>query len=228
MQIIKIQEENYNRIFVISDIHGNAILFDDILSQIKLEKDDLLIIAGDSCDRGVKTSVVYNRIFELIDKGYNLIHLLGNHEDMCLDFLLNKNNEELWMNNGGRSTLHSYDEDIVYKVHIEFMKKMPLIIETDNYIIVHAGIKPGVALEDQEKRDLLWIRDEFINHTFDINKKIIYGHTVNKDGKVHFTEDKISIDCCSYFNFILAAIELKTEKVFYAKEDVKEYYFRKN
>lgn len=49
-----INENNYNRIFVVSDIHGYYNLFEKLLNKIDLKKDDLLIILGDSCDRGGK------------------------------------------------------------------------------------------------------------------------------------------------------------------------------
>lgn len=47
-----INENDYNRIFVVSDIHGYYNLFQKLLNKIDLKKDDLLIILGDSCDRG--------------------------------------------------------------------------------------------------------------------------------------------------------------------------------
>ena len=60
---------------------------------------------------------------------------------------------------------------------------MPLIhtIEIDGrkYLFIHAGIRPGIELEEQSARDLLWIRKEFFhrNRGYNGNDVIIVGHT---------------------------------------------------
>jgi len=218
MNIKKINDKDYNKIYVLSDIHGNSKLFNEMLLKINLKKDDLLIIDGDSCDRGANSSKVYETVINLINDNNNVIHLKGNHEVMFYDYMVNNENYERWIRNGGNYTIDSYNDKLLMDKHLEFINKMEYIIETDNYYIVHAGINPENSLENQIPRDLVWIRDEFINSDLKLNKKIIFGHTITKDGKIKFLKDKIAIDCGSYSNNVLGALELKTSTEYYVEE----------
>ena len=85
IKIKHINEDDYARIFVFGDLHGCLGLFNLMLKKINLSKKDLIIILGDSCDRGEDTIGLYQRYIELIKGGYNLLHVLGNHEKMMMD-----------------------------------------------------------------------------------------------------------------------------------------------
>ena len=80
-----INENDYNRIFVVSDIHGYYNLFEKLLEKIDLTKNDLLIILGDSCDRGENSIELYLKYIELREQGYQVKHIWGNHEDMLYE-----------------------------------------------------------------------------------------------------------------------------------------------
>ena len=85
IKIKHINEDDYARIFVFGDLHGSLGLFELMIEKINLTKSDLVIILGDSCDRGEDTIGLYQRYIELIKDGYNLLHVLGNHEKMMFD-----------------------------------------------------------------------------------------------------------------------------------------------
>ena len=85
IDIKHINENDYARIFVFGDLHGSLGLFNLMLKKINLSKKDLIIILGDSCDRGEDTIGLYKRYAELVRNGYALIHVLGNHEKMMMD-----------------------------------------------------------------------------------------------------------------------------------------------
>ena len=89
IKIEKINESDYNRIFVISDIHGQYDLFLKMIKKIGLKREDLMVIAGDICDRGEKSYEIYMKCMKMIKLGYNLKFILGNHEDMLLEDLEN-------------------------------------------------------------------------------------------------------------------------------------------
>lgn len=55
IKVEKINENDYNRIFVMSDIHGQYDLFLKMLDKIKLKREDLLVIIGDICDRSISS-----------------------------------------------------------------------------------------------------------------------------------------------------------------------------
>ena len=109
-QIKYINENDYKRIFIISDLHGYYNLFLKFLEKVDLQKDDLLINLGDSCDRGSQSYVLYLKYYEMIKDGYNILHILGNHEDMILTAIdtLDENNIEHWYRNDGETTIESF------------------------------------------------------------------------------------------------------------------------
>ena len=126
IKIEKINENDYNRIFVMSDIHGQYDLFLKMLDRINLKREDLLVIIGDICDRGKKSYEIYMKCMKMIKLGYNLKFILGNHEDMLLEDLENELKimsaydqkiskdildyyDRLWTNRDGEFTL-PYDE----------------------------------------------------------------------------------------------------------------------
>ncbi|NDV02568.1 metallophosphoesterase [Pseudoroseicyclus tamaricis] len=61
--------------------------------------------------------------------------------------------------------------------HLDFLAARPLWHEEDGCIFVHAGIRPGVPMEDQVEEDLIWIRDGFLEDDTDHGKLIVHGHT---------------------------------------------------
>jgi serine/threonine protein phosphatase 1 len=66
---------------------------------------------------------------------------------------------------------------LVPEHHREFLKELRLYYETADHIMVHAGLRHGVPLEDQTPDDLVWIREEFIYSEQDFGKRVIFGHT---------------------------------------------------
>ena len=93
---------------------------------------------------------------------------------------------------GGRETLASYaigTETLtpgevqaeaaraVPEAHLDFIAGLPLWQERGDLLFVHAGLRPGVALADQDEDDLIWIRDEWLNDPRDHGWLVIHGHT---------------------------------------------------
>ena len=109
--------------FVIGDIHGclNQLISiqDKIFNYQKYKKkEDLLIYLGDYIDRGPKSKQVIDQIIQLKNKETKTIFLMGNHEEMMMDFLFNKvNNLKNWLDFGADKTFKSYDIEVV-----EFIK----------------------------------------------------------------------------------------------------------
>ncbi|MGM0369824.1 MAG: metallophosphoesterase family protein [Bacillota bacterium] len=216
---VKIEPENYDNLYVISDIHAHCELLQGIIDEINLTKDDLLIIAGDSCDRGPETAEVYEEIIALKEEGYNLIHLLGNHEQMFFNAVVFGIDHSLWMRNGGQLTLDSYQgRKELQEKHLDFIEAMPMVVETDDYLIVHAGLDPNKPISEQEIEDLLWSRSQFLRSDLEVNKTIVFGHTITKTSRIYFySNNTIGIDCGSYKNNKVGALELKTKQEFYVK-----------
>jgi serine/threonine protein phosphatase 1 len=105
--------------------------------------------------------------------------------------------------------------DYIPLAHLIWLAARPLYYETDRYIFVHAGLRPGVPLSQQHRQDLLWIRDEFIESDHDFNgKQVVFGHTPMKAPLVMW--NKIGIDTMCRDCGALTAVELSgPEPVFY-------------
>ena len=61
--------------------------------------------------------------------------------------------------------------------HQRFFEELPVTHETRDLFLVHAGVRPGLSLAEQEAGDLLWIRDQFLDDRRDHGKLVVHGHT---------------------------------------------------
>lgn len=235
MKIEKINEDDYERIFLTSDIHGHYSMFEELLDKIKLTKKDLLIILGDSCDRGPKTYELYKKYYDLEKEGYNIKHLRGNHEDMLIKAMESGDNEH-WYRNGGEKTQKSFynnseSKDTLtfeewleregiksVKWFVEWLDRIPIMISGKKNLFVHAAFDTTKGEDEQEHRFLIWDRNDFWTNN-KTGKAIYFGHTPSKDGKIrHYVNDVHCIDTGSYKNGIIACVELKTGKEIYIKD----------
>ena len=86
----KVKNNPKGKRYVITDIHGYYATFCELLDQIKLKKHDQLFLLGDFIDRGRQGKEVLDKVISLIDEGYAIYPLRGNHEEMLLDFPENR------------------------------------------------------------------------------------------------------------------------------------------
>ena len=223
-------------LFAIGDIHGClsqlTTLHKKILTHDKFDvKNDLLIYLGDYIDRGNNTKEVINQILKLKNNKIKTINLMGNHDEFMIDFLFNKKNDiKNWLNFGVDQTFRSYDieivefikdgfeDDVIDKLrnellekmnatHINFFKNLEVTHSTEKYLFVHAGIDPQKKLSEQTKKDYLWSRSsDFFHKDFKAEKKIIHGHTPEKDVINH--PYRINIDTGCYFSGKLTCVRL--------------------
>lgn len=220
--------------FVISDIHGELLKFEKMLELINFNKKDKLIILGDNIDRGPHGLQLVLRIKELKDKGFDIITLMGNHEQMFLDevkyynssvesCLYELHNNRLNMSNDTYETLLQYF-DLSHKERITVINEIrdyKYYYIQDSFLCVHAGIYPFVSIDKQEPEDLIWIRDIFFNNLHGLPFTVIFGHTptriLNNDNsdKIWYGEDKIGIDCGCVFGGKLGCLEVNSMKEYY-------------
>ena len=236
IKIEKINENDYNRIFVMSDIHGQYELFLKMLDKIKLKRKDLLVIIGDICDRGKKSYEIYMKCMKMIKLGYNLKFILGNHEDMLLEDLENDypiryeteysvfRNSKYFENKDMKDW---HEENFLEEIEwlVKWLKNCSLIISGNENIFVHAGLDLKKVLEKQEKETVLWTREEFwIMENVELEeykgKNIYFGHTPNINGRISKKTDRIKgIDCGAFFTHFLGCLEVKSQKEIYVYED---------
>ena len=176
----------YRRILAIGDIHGNFTRLLSLIHKVNFDPEqDLLILLGDYIDRGNENMRCLRWAMEMSEKK-NVIALRGNHEQMMLYYyLLDQKEDGIWIPNGGKHSkleLEAWikrEPDALQRV-LDFIKQRPLyhqlFVNGREYIFCHAGLKPGVPLENQSEEDLLWIREEFYED-YEGTAEIIVGHT---------------------------------------------------
>ena len=91
--------------------------------------------------------------------------------------------------------------------HLDFIDSFEDQIVIGDYVFVHAGIRPGVALVEQKPSDLRWIREEFVDQRGDLEKVVVYGHTIYDE--VEERGSRIGIDTGAYASDKLTALALE-------------------
>jgi serine/threonine protein phosphatase 1 len=204
---------NIEKTFVIGDIHGCLSMLRRLIDQIPWNPSkDRLIFIGDYIDRGNDSPGVIEYVINLMQISPNVQCLIGNHEQMLLDYLSGKD-LQTYILNGGGATLMSYDrarrsknDPLIPSSHIEFLSSLLPMIELEDYYIVHAGFRPNVPIEDQDLFDMLWIRNEFLLSEYDFGKVVIFGHTPFNNPVV--MKNKIGIDTGAVYGNLLTCLEL--------------------
>lgn len=176
----------YRRLLAIGDIHGNYERLMSVYRKSQFDPEqDFLILLGDYVDRGPECGRCLRWAMEM-SRLPNVVALRGNHEQMMLCYYeLGCPTYDIWLPNGGYMTKRDMDaweaEDNTAKKRVlDFIWQRPLyyrlVIDEQEYIFCHAGLKPGLPLEKQTDEHLLWIREEFYNN-YDGTAKVIVGHT---------------------------------------------------
>jgi serine/threonine protein phosphatase 1 len=203
----------WERTFIVGDIHGCLDPLKRLMDKIDWRPDrDRLIFLGDYVDRGRDSHGVIDYILDIMKRSSAVECLLGNHENILIDFLEGRDYVTFFLN-GGAATLNSYrlnqqtqGEPLVPEEHLSFLKSLHKWIEMDDYYVVHAGFRPGVDVGDQTLEDLLWIREPFIFSNHDFGKKVIFGHTPFSEPLV--MDNKIGLDTGAVYGNKLTCLEL--------------------
>lgn len=223
------------RVYAIGDVHGRADLFDQLLARIAEDaaqyghKVPTLVFLGDFVDRGPQSKEVVDRLIAgppssgpLARAGW--IALRGNHEDYLVRFFTDQGSGRAWSANGGIATVESYAGPLTNEQrtdlaalqlaftrtlprnHLRFLSRLPLWHRIGDYLFVHAGIRPGTRLEDQDPADLLWIRDEFLFDPTPHPWVVVHGHSQRPLPEVR--ANRIGIDTGAYRSGVLTALVL--------------------
>ncbi|HSG91524.1 MAG TPA: serine/threonine protein phosphatase, partial [Pseudomonadales bacterium] len=158
--------------------------------------------------------------------GFEAVHLMGNHDDFVLRVLTGED-PTLWLMNGGDTTLRSYGIDPLAPAgmgrrdewlreqlaarlpdeHLAFLRGLRTMHTEGDYVFVHAGVRPGVPIAIQEPKDLLWIREPFLNSRADHGKVVVHGHTPSEAPEVR--ANRIGIDTGACYGGKLTALVLE-------------------
>ncbi len=216
-------------VWVFGDIHGEFDLFCALLDKIGFQKETHLIVSvGDLVDRGPNSPAVVDWFSK---NGYAV---RGNHEEMWLETtavsLPYTNNElqEVWTRrhhgawlvaNGMTSTLAQFmDQRVPAEQWLSYLATMPYTIVIGDWLIVHAGVHPARAFEEQSAQDLTWIKyDGPIPPAARMGKRLVRGHIetfhLGALGEAVTRDHSVWIDIGTANQIALAAFCLNTEEV---------------
>jgi serine/threonine protein phosphatase 1 len=221
------------RVYAIGDVHGRNDLLQQLLAKIDADDarrgnaDTQIIFLGDLVDRGPDSAGVIETAMGMRKSPHKVRFLLGNHEEVFLAACRARSERALryFIRIGGDATLLSYPitraeyleishdelidrlDTLVPREHLDFLDSFEDRIVIGDYAFVHAGIRPGVPLDEQKRSDLRWIREEFTGHKGDLEKVIIYGHTIYDE--VEEAASRIGIDTGAFDSGKLTAIALE-------------------
>lgn len=208
------------RIYAIGDVHGRADLLQSLLTVIDADlarsapERAIQVFLGDYVDRGPDSRAVLDILIER-SKSHETVCLKGNHEVFLLEVLKDPARLEEWRHYGGLLTLVSYGinptmnpmpeqqielieglRQALPPEHLSFLQQLRPSFACGDFFFVHAGVKPGVALERQKEEDLLWIREEFLESERRFGKYVVHGHTPVSVPDIR--SNRINIDTGAY------------------------------
>ncbi|MCK1625442.1 serine/threonine protein phosphatase [Bradyrhizobium sp. 160] len=208
------------RVYAIGDVHGRADLLQSLLTVIDADlarsapQRAIQVFLGDYVDRGPDSRGVLDLLIAR-SKSHETVCLKGNHEVFLLEVLKDPARLQEWRHYGGLLTLVSYgitptmnpsaeqQVELIERLkralpleHLSFLQQLPSSFTCGDFFFVHAGVKPGVALDRQKDEDLLWIREEFLNCEDRFGKYIVHGHT--PVGAPDIRPNRINIDTGAY------------------------------
>ena len=223
------------RIYAIGDVHGRADLLVALLARIDAHlatypiEQSVQVFLGDYIDRGPYSRQVLDQLI-IRRRQHQMIYLLGNHEMYAAEFIRNSSVWPAWKAIGGASTLLSYGvtpstgddpqerQDLFNAFHQalpdshhRFLQSLALSFTSGDFFFVHAGVRPGIPLQQQRQTDLLWIREDFILHEEDFGKIVVHGHSPTKEPDIK--PNRINIDTGAYATGRLTCLVLEGDQI---------------
>ena len=205
------------RTIAIGDVHGCATALRAMLDEIEPQADDTIVTLGDCVDRGPDSRGVIDQLLALREQ-CQLVPLLGNHEEMMLNFLDGRAQPDNWLLCGGQATMDSYlDADgkpHVPQAHVDFIRSWGDYWETKTHFFVHGSYHPDQPLSGQRWHVWRWhsLRDA-IPEPHASGKIAVVGHTSQKSGEILDVGHLICIDTYCYGGGWLTALEPATGQI---------------
>lgn len=217
--------------YAIGDVHGRDDLLEKLLARIVDEhrqaypdEAGVIVYVGDYIDRGARSRDVIDRVMAGLP-GFETVCLKGNHEELLLNCLGNEDvhHWETWLQNGGQEAAASfglsfryddYDpaalERAIGERRLAWLKGLRINYRAGPYFFVHAGIVPGRQLDKQLTKDMLWIRERFLQSIEDHGVVVVHGHTPARLPELK--TNRIGIDTGPVYWGVLTAVALAEGK----------------
>jgi len=222
------------RVYCVGDIHGRDDLLRELAERVEADMKSrsfdhaVTVFLGDYIDRGPGSMRVIEQLASA-EWPTSVITLAGNHEDFLVTFLDDAGILDFWRSQGGLETLHSYGVDVgaamagrnfaavqtefrarFPKSHRDFLEALKVSTSIGDYFFCHAGVRPGIALDRQNRDDLLSIREPFLSSEAEYGKVVVHGHTPSVAPEVR--ANRIGIDTAAYATGRLTCLILEKDQ----------------
>ena len=217
-------------VYAVGDIHGRSDLLEEMQrgiaahTALRSAKRKLIVYLGDYVSRGINARAVVDLVRLHRPRGFEIVALKGNHEDLLLRFLdgdLDAGRH--WFEYDGLDTLAHYGlqfeigrgfdalravfREALPPEHLAFFRSLLVSHTEGDYRFVHAGVLPSVPLRVQTDHDQMWIRRPFLESVLDHGAVIVHGHCVTPEPQVR--RNRIGIDTGAYKSGILTCVVLE-------------------
>ncbi|EAR02974.1 metallophosphoesterase family protein [Maribacter sp. HTCC2170] len=223
------------RTLVVGDIHSGLKALDQVLQRAEVTTNDKLVFLGDYVDGWSEAAETVDFLIEL-DKTHNCVFLRGNHDELCSDWLVKREDNPMWLQHGGAASAESYKKASQSTIdrHINFFNDLVNYhLDAENRLYLHAGFTNVKGVEHEYfQKTFYWDRtlwelalslnpnlgkeDKFYPKRLLHYKEIYIGHTpVTRLGKTTPQQgaNVWNIDTGAAFKGPLSIVDVDTKDV---------------
>ncbi|HKJ17025.1 MAG TPA: metallophosphoesterase [Xanthomonadales bacterium] len=229
-------------VFAIGDIHGCPDELEALhttINSVKPSAESNIVHLGDYVDRGPGSARVLEYLADYSESNDSAVFIRGNHDQFLIELVqpdpdpdLDRYFINMWYENGGTQTMRSLGVNgygrlleqgniaelrkrtiaALGEQRIDFLLSTTLHHQVGNYLFVHAGIRPGMSLEEQDFSDLLLIREPFLSaqDNWDHPFCVVHGHSISTPGVL---PHRIAVDAGVYLNGTLCAVQISKQGI---------------
>lgn len=220
------------QLLAIGDIHGCGRLLTEMMRAFRTVTATMLpparhrevVVLGDFIDRGPSSLSVLQALYGSWHQ-HGITVLLGNHEATLLDCIDGRASPfDGWLDFGGDAFLASlcveppgpwepdraFQDRLVAAIGepmVDWLRTLPCSFTYGDFFFCHAGVRPGVPLQQQTQADLLAIRQPFLGSRRNHGKVVVHGHSIEPEVRVR--GNRIGIDTGAYRTGLLSGLILQ-------------------
>ncbi len=221
--------------YAIGDVHGRADLLTAMLAEIHADAEQnpwtpRIIFLGDIIDHGPNSRGAMDLVCHTLKDTPGSRLILGNHDNFLLEFMTAESVDPVrftrWLERvGGYKTYVSYGlegfrslDDMAayfreeYADHLKALQNADRMIVDRKFAFVHAGIDPELPLDRQSERDLMWIRDKFLNFEGALPHIFVHGHTPSPEYIPIVKPNRIGIDTWAFRSDVLTCLRISPDQ----------------
>jgi len=202
------------RTIVVGDIHGCFDELSDLLEKANFGSNDRLVSVGDLITKGPKS----REVLELFMNDKRFSAVIGNHD---LAIRRRWNGEKFKLKDSQKPTHKELKKE--KEKYLPYLNILPFIIDLNTHLVVHAGLRPGVALHSQTTDDLTELRSLGPDRTsrsgtpwydeYSGDKAVLFGHWPAAEPRLG--RNAIGLDTGCVYGHKLTALIIETGEFVY-------------